>query len=324
MKIDQEFKSLIPALTNDEYKQLEENIISEGCRDALVTWNDTLVDGNNRYEICTKNNIPFKTVAIEFENREEVIEWIIKNQFGRRNLSKSVRIKLALKLKKVISEMAKKNQKTSTGGSNPQLMTKDTEAVKPILTRKELAKIAKVGEGTIYRMEVIEREASQEQKDAITNETKEIGTVFHELGHGLPKPKIEVVEEGTKICTVCGIRKPISEFYKGGMCKTCTNYVRASNNPDVLKNLRSMNSSVVDGVDTILEDMKSKKPSEEGKNKFIYNESISQLEEIINKFNIDINKFLYMKSTFKDQTSSKDLLSKTILNLKTIINLMEA
>lgn len=36
MRIDNEFKNLIPALTDEEYKGLEQSILSEGCRDALV------------------------------------------------------------------------------------------------------------------------------------------------------------------------------------------------------------------------------------------------------------------------------------------------
>ena len=36
MKIDDEFASLIPTLTEDEYKRLEANTLNEGCRDAIV------------------------------------------------------------------------------------------------------------------------------------------------------------------------------------------------------------------------------------------------------------------------------------------------
>lgn len=135
MQIDQEFKSLMPALTNEEYRQLEENIIKEGCRDALVTWNDTLIDGHQRYEICTKNNIPFKTVAKELENREEVIVWIIKNQLGKKNMSdyskgsKKLSINLLKKHPKNlqiygednISELAKKIKET--GWIKPLIIT---------------------------------------------------------------------------------------------------------------------------------------------------------------------------------------------------------
>ena len=62
MVIDKEFKTLIPALTDEEYKGLEESILKDGCRDALVLWGDILIDGHNRYEICTRQNIPFNTV----------------------------------------------------------------------------------------------------------------------------------------------------------------------------------------------------------------------------------------------------------------------
>ena len=54
IQIDQEFKDLIPALTEEEYKQLEANILSEGIRDSLLVWNGILIDGHNRYEIATK------------------------------------------------------------------------------------------------------------------------------------------------------------------------------------------------------------------------------------------------------------------------------
>lgn len=87
MIIDNEFKGLIPRLTPEEYGQLEKNIIAEGCRDALVTWQGILIDGHNRYEICQKHGIEYRVVEKEFENRDTVIDWIINNQLGRRNLT---------------------------------------------------------------------------------------------------------------------------------------------------------------------------------------------------------------------------------------------
>jgi len=87
MRIDPEFKSLIPPLSNEEYQQLEANIVADGCRDPLVTWNDTLIDGHNRYEICTKHNLEFSVTCKEFADREEVKEWMILNQLGKRNLN---------------------------------------------------------------------------------------------------------------------------------------------------------------------------------------------------------------------------------------------
>ena len=89
LKIDPEFQSQIPPLTDDEFKQLEENILKEGkLISPLIVWNNTLVDGHNRYEIVQEHpEICFSTMPLRFANREEVLAWICKNQLGRRNLT---------------------------------------------------------------------------------------------------------------------------------------------------------------------------------------------------------------------------------------------
>ena len=85
--IDEEFKILLPTLDEQTYRLLEENILEHGCRDPLVLWNGILIDGYNRYNICTEHNIPFNTVDKEFNSREEALIWIISNQVSRRNLT---------------------------------------------------------------------------------------------------------------------------------------------------------------------------------------------------------------------------------------------
>ena len=89
LKIDPEFQNQIPPLTDDEYKQLEENILKEGkLISPLIVWNNILVDGHNRYAILQKHpEIYFSTMPLPFESREEVLAWICKNQLGRRNLT---------------------------------------------------------------------------------------------------------------------------------------------------------------------------------------------------------------------------------------------
>ena len=89
LKIDPEFQSQIPPLTDDEFKQLEENILKEGkLISPLIVWGNPLVDGHNRYAILQKHpEIYFSTMPLRFENREEAIAWICRNQLGRRNLS---------------------------------------------------------------------------------------------------------------------------------------------------------------------------------------------------------------------------------------------
>jgi len=87
MNINPKFRALIPPLAPEELAQLEANIIADGCRDPLVTWRDMLIDGHNRYEICTRRNIPFKTVSKSFQDEDEAMDWMFANQLGRRNLT---------------------------------------------------------------------------------------------------------------------------------------------------------------------------------------------------------------------------------------------
>jgi len=84
-------EDIITPLSKEEFEQLRDNLIAEGCRDPLIVWKRNtklvLVDGHNRYKICIKHNIPFETRNINFKDIEEVKSWMINNQLGRRNLN---------------------------------------------------------------------------------------------------------------------------------------------------------------------------------------------------------------------------------------------
>ena len=89
LTIDPEFEAKCPPLTEDELSQLEENILEEGLvLMPLIVWNDTIVDGHNRYRIAQAHpGIGFRTHEKRFNNRYEALSWICKNQLGRRNLT---------------------------------------------------------------------------------------------------------------------------------------------------------------------------------------------------------------------------------------------
>lgn len=145
IKIDPEFQALIPPLGAEELQQLEANIAKDKCRDPLVVWGDILIDGHNRYEICTRLGLKFKTVAMEFADRTAAILWIIDNQFGRRNLADIDRIGLARKREAILRPIAKVNQSKPTGRNITSGKIAESDRVD---TRKESAKAAGVGERT--------------------------------------------------------------------------------------------------------------------------------------------------------------------------------
>ncbi len=110
MKIDTELAGIIPPLTAEEYKGLEASLMEEGCRDALVLWNDTLIDGHNRYKICTEHGITYKTIEKDFADKNAVKLWMMKNQLSRRNLNDFQRIEIVRKCEEAVKDEAKKRQ----------------------------------------------------------------------------------------------------------------------------------------------------------------------------------------------------------------------
>lgn len=91
LTIDPEFWKLIAPLSADEKALLQESILNEGCREPICIWNNIIIDGHNRYEICTVNHIPYTTKSFLFESRNDVIIWICANQLGRRNITEEIR-----------------------------------------------------------------------------------------------------------------------------------------------------------------------------------------------------------------------------------------
>lgn len=88
--IDSEFRDLIPPLSETQYGGLKDDIIGFGkAYEPIKIWNGVIIDGHNRFKICSENNIPFKTLdyTSDLGTRDDVIDWIFRNQLNRRNLS---------------------------------------------------------------------------------------------------------------------------------------------------------------------------------------------------------------------------------------------
>ena len=120
IKIDSEFQSLIPLISDEESKELEKSITKEGCRDDLIIYKGLILDGHNRYKICREHKIDFKTVEVTgVKNRDQAKLWIIRNQLARRNLTTYQKAQMALKLKPLIEKRAKEKQREA-GGAVPK------------------------------------------------------------------------------------------------------------------------------------------------------------------------------------------------------------
>ncbi|MGC7403370.1 hypothetical protein ACPWR0_11290 [Pandoraea pneumonica] len=178
VQINQELKAYIDPLTADEYAALEQSLLAEGCRDALVLWGDVLVDGHNRYEICSKHNIEFRTTQNpSFQSMDDVRLWMIDNHLGRRSVSDYQRGVLALRKKTILeartaaiatadeapaSAPAAGGDQDAAAASN-SLIPAHTMA----LTRAALARAAKLSSNTLGQIEQIHNAAAPELVDAV-------------------------------------------------------------------------------------------------------------------------------------------------------------
>lgn len=164
--INEELRSLIDPLADIEYAALERSLRLEGCRDALVLWNDILIDGHNRYAICRKLDIPFKTVQnTSFSSIEDVQLWVIENNLARRSVSDYQRGVLALRKKDIVA--ARSAQRAGAVDKRADKPADDDAEGPPWNTREDVAKAARVSSNTISQIERIQRAATPQLVEAV-------------------------------------------------------------------------------------------------------------------------------------------------------------
>lgn len=168
MIIDPEFKALIPPLAPEELAQLEANIIADGCRDPLVTWRGILIDGHNRFAICSKHGLEFQTVEREFEDRQAAELWMIGNQMGRRNLEAIDKVPLLERKREILAGMAKDRQVRKPADSVVENLPPQTDK-----TRDSIAAEIGVSGKTYDALRKVSNDGTDELKQAVRD--KKVG-----------------------------------------------------------------------------------------------------------------------------------------------------
>lgn len=168
--IHEGLRAYIDPLTEHEYAALERSILTEGCRDALVLWGEVLIDGHNRYAICQRHNIPFKTIQNDhFKDIEDVQLWMIDNHLARRSVSDFQRGMLALRKKEIISMRIKAQDESDTSGNEETDVA--IPVVKPTQSRQEIARVAGISSNAVLQIEKIQRAAAPELVQAVRDGT---------------------------------------------------------------------------------------------------------------------------------------------------------
>lgn len=194
LKILPEIEENLFPLQPEELKFLEESILAEGVRDALVVWPKDgeliLVDGHNRYKIAKNHNIPFEIKEKKFDSIDEVKVWVIHNQLGRRNLPEWVKFELVQKEKEILLEIGKKNMSAGGGDKKSGLSIVDKPDIEPHDTRKEIAERLDWSVGKVAMAEVVYKKGPEELKEKLRREEISINQAYKQVSKQARKEKI--------------------------------------------------------------------------------------------------------------------------------------
>ena len=183
-RIDQELQKVMPELSEEEYKELENSLLKDGFKGSpIIVWGDIIIDGHNRYEICQKHDIPYEIKELSFNNKEEVVQWMVRAQLGRRNLTPLQRIKLVETYRPIYEKQAKEN-KSANGGNKKAESEKSPTPKKPtkkIDVREELASDAGVSTNTYSKGKKILDSGNEELIRQVETGEKSINKAFKEI-----------------------------------------------------------------------------------------------------------------------------------------------
>ena len=191
LRVDAEFMRLIPPLMEEEYRQLEQNILAKRkCLNPIIFWNGLIVDGHNRFYICIEHGIEFEVKEMHFDSREDAKLWILENQLGRRNLTDAARIELAMSKAELLKEKAKERLKQAGGdkyGKETPLIESPLAKEEPINVRKAVAEEAGISERNLYLYNQIKEQGSPALIEAVKNGELKIGTAYRMLPKQIEK-----------------------------------------------------------------------------------------------------------------------------------------
>jgi len=165
LTIDAEFQALIAPLTPQEFELLKAQILEQGCLQPLCVWKTDdnrriLLDGHNRFTICSDNNRRYSTVNVRLESREHAKLWILEHQAGRRNLTDDQRAIVWNELREQRSKIvqAEKLQRARDAKAGISISVKSTEIEQPKKdTRAEIAKVARLSESKLRRAQKLKK-----------------------------------------------------------------------------------------------------------------------------------------------------------------------
>ena len=116
---DHPVANIFPLLSDDELKELAQDIKENGLRQTIVLHEEKILDGRNRYRACKLAGVESR---FEKFKGDSAASFVISMNLKRRHLSASQRGMVGADAEPFFAAEAKARQATSTGGKHPQLV----------------------------------------------------------------------------------------------------------------------------------------------------------------------------------------------------------
>ena len=244
LKIDEDFKNLLPELDAETYTALEKDIMANGMIDPIVIWKGYIADGHNRYSICKAHRVAdVETKELHKETKSEVMQWIVDHQFGKRNLKKSEQVMLLAKVEEQIAKEAEARIKSGVKQSNPTAnLPQGAGEKRNDTTAGQMAKKIGVSEKTYRAMRTVVQKGTPEQIARMDKGGSGNGasTIAREIKAG--------AKDDERVCIKCGKVKKIVFFTSKknpNCCNECeAERKRMSNSAAPRANYYDVNASV--------------------------------------------------------------------------------
>lgn len=182
IRINEEYKKLVPTPSKEDYDSLVRSIIAEGLQNPIVVnQHGVILDGHTRYAICQKYDIPIKKEIKRFDDPLEERIYVLSTNLNRRHINKAQRARLALTYLELLQQKKQKEAEEQYE-ENKNKEVKESEEIKPEQTKVieeqeqktteqkpkktkdiigEIAKKFNIGAGTLKRAKVIQNKIKE-------------------------------------------------------------------------------------------------------------------------------------------------------------------
>jgi len=163
-----------PLLGDAELRELATSIQREGQIEAIVVWNDVLLDGRNRWRACELAGVEPRVVAREFADETACGRWIVAVNVARRHLTYSQKLAFGERLRDREDAEAKGRKSANGGDKRSSNQRPEVDHGPPPVTdresrkaRDEAGRAAGVSGRALDRMRAIRAQAVPEVIKAV-------------------------------------------------------------------------------------------------------------------------------------------------------------